>query len=41
MVLQKCFTDEFISSKVGNNLEKKKIYEKVVYAFYLLEKLQI
>ena len=39
MVLDKCFTDEFISSRAGNNIEKKKIYEKVVYAFYLLEKL--
>ena len=39
MVLEKCFTDEFISSKAGNNIKKKKIYEKVIYAFYLLEKL--
>ena len=39
MVLEKCFTDEFISSRAGNNIDKKKIYEKVVYAFYLLEKI--
>ena len=39
MVLEKCFTDEFISSIAGNNIDKKKIYEKVVYAFYLLEKI--
>lgn len=39
MILQSCFTDEFISSRVGNNIDKKRIYEKVVYAFYLLEKL--
>lgn len=39
MVLQKCFTDEFISSRAGNNIENKRIYEKVVYAFYLLEKI--
>ena len=39
MVLEKCFTDEFISSRVGNNIDKKRIYEKVVYAFYLLEKI--
>jgi hypothetical protein len=36
MVLEKCFTDEFISSRAGNNIDKKKIYEKVVYAFYSL-----
>ena len=39
MILKECFTDEFITSKVGNITEKKKIYEKVVHAFYLLEKL--
>lgn len=39
MVLEKCFTDEFITSKAGNNIDKKKVYEKVVYAFYLLEKI--
>lgn len=39
MVLEKCFTDEFITSKGGNNIDKKKVYEKVVYAFYLLEKI--
>ena len=39
MILEKCFTDEFIISRAGSNIEKKKIYEKVVYAFYLLEKL--
>ena len=39
MVLGKCFTDEFISSRAGNNIDKKRIYEKVVYAFYLLEKI--
>lgn len=39
MVLENCFTDEFISSRAGNNIDKKKVYEKVVYAFYLLEKL--
>ena len=39
MVLQKCFTNEFISSRAGNNIDNKRIYEKVVYAFYLLEKI--
>lgn len=39
MILKECFTDEFISSRAGINIEKKKIYEKVVHAFYLLEKL--
>lgn len=39
MILQKCFTDEFITSRAGKDIYKKKIYEKVVYAFYLLEKL--
>lgn len=39
MVLEKCFTDDFISSRAGNNIDKKRIYEKVVYAFYLLEKI--
>lgn len=39
MILEKCFTDKFIESKVGTNIWKKVIYEKVVYAFYLLEKL--
>ena len=38
MILQECFTDEFIISKVGNDINKKRIYEKVIYAFYLLEK---
>jgi len=38
MVLQECFTDDFITSKVGNDINKKRIYEKVIYAFYLLEK---
>ena len=39
MILKECFTDEFISSRAGTSIEKKKIYEKVVHAFYLLEKL--
>ena len=39
MVLEKCFTDEFISSRAGTNIDKKRIYEKVVHAFYLLEKI--
>lgn len=39
MILKECFGDDFIKSKAGNNIEKKKIYEKVVYAFCLLEKL--
>ena len=39
MILKECFTDEFIKSKAGENLYKKIIYEKVVHAFYLLEKL--
>ena len=39
MILKECFTDEFIRSKAGENLYKKIIYEKVVHAFYLLEKL--
>lgn len=39
MILEKCFTDEFISSRAGNNIDRKKVYEKVVYAFYLLEKI--
>lgn len=39
MILEKCFTDEFISSRAGNNIDRKKVYEKAVYAFYLLEKI--
>ena len=39
MILKECFTDEFIASHAGNNIDKKRIYEKVVHAFYLLEKL--
>lgn len=39
MILKKCFTDEFITSRAGNNIHKKIIYEKVVHAFYLLEKI--
>ena len=39
MILKECFGDDFIKNKAGNNIEKKKIYEKVVYAFCLLEKL--
>ncbi len=39
MILKECFNDDFIESKAGTNIEKKKIYEKVVHAFYLLEKL--
>ena len=38
MILKECFTDEFISSHTGNNIGKKRIYEKLVHAFYLLEK---
>ncbi len=39
MILQRCFEDEFISSRAGDNIDKKRVYEKVVYAFYLLEKI--
>lgn len=38
MILKECFTDEFITSHAGDNIDKKRIYEKVVQAFYLLEK---
>ena len=38
MILKECFSDTFISSKAGNDINKKRIYEKVVHAFYLLEK---
>ncbi len=41
MILDECFTDAFIVSKAGEDLEKKRIYEKVIYAFYLLEKLAV
>lgn len=39
MILKECFSNEFIESKAGVNIEVKKTYEKVVHAFYLLEKL--
>lgn len=39
MILKECFTDSFIESRAGTNIHKKRIYEKVVHAFYLLEKL--
>lgn len=38
MILKECFTDAFITSQAGDNIDKKRIYEKVVHAFYLLEK---
>ena len=38
MILKECFTDAFITSHAGDNIDKKRIYEKVVHAFYLLEK---
>lgn len=39
MILKECFADEYITSHAGNNIDKKRIYEKIVHAFYLLEKL--
>lgn len=39
MILKECFTNEFIESRAGTNIHRKKIYEKVVHAFYLLERL--
>lgn len=39
MILNECFSNEFIESRAGENIHKKRIYEKVVHAFYLLEKL--
>lgn len=39
MILKECFTNSFIESRAGTNIHKKRIYEKVVHAFYLLEKL--
>lgn len=39
MILKESFTNEFIESRAGTNIHRKKIYEKVVHAFYLLERL--
>lgn len=39
MIINKTFTNEFIESYAGDNVDKKRIFEKVVHAFYLLEKL--
>ena len=38
MILKECFTNQFITSRAGEDINKKRIYEKVVHAFYLLEK---
>lgn len=29
MVLEKCFTDEFISSRAGNNIDKKEYMKRL------------
>ena len=39
MIKRECFTDEFIEERAGNNIHRKRTYEKVVHAFYLLERL--
>lgn len=39
MVLKECFENKYIESIVGDNLERKKLLERVIHAFYLLEKL--
>ncbi|MCM1556345.1 MAG: nucleotidyl transferase AbiEii/AbiGii toxin family protein [Anaeroplasma bactoclasticum] len=39
MIKKECFTNEFIEEQAGTNIQRKITYEKVVYAFYLLERL--
>lgn len=39
MIKKECFKNEFIEERAGTNIHRKKIYEKVVHAFHLLEKL--
>lgn len=39
MIKIECFTNEFIEEKAGTNIHRKRTYEKVVHAFYLLERL--
>lgn len=33
MVLENCFTDEFISSRAGNNIDKRKYMKKLFMHF--------
>ncbi len=39
MIKKECFSNEFIEERAGTNIHRKRTYEKVVYAFYLLERL--
>lgn len=39
MIKKECFTNEFIEERAGTNIQRKRTYEKVVHAFYLLERL--
>ena len=39
MIKKQCFTNEFIEERAGTNIHRKRTYEKVVHAFYLLERL--
>lgn len=39
MIKKECFENEFIEERAGTNIHRKKTYEKVVHAFYLLERL--
>lgn len=39
MIKKECFTNNFIEEKAGTNIHRKRTYEKVVHAFYLLERL--
>ncbi len=39
MIKKECFTNEFIEERAGTNIHRKRTYEKVVHAFYLLERL--
>lgn len=39
MIKKECFENEFIEEKAGTNIHRKRTYEKVVHAFYLLERL--
>ena len=39
MILKECFFNEFIEERAGISIHRKRTYEKVVHAFYLLERL--
>ena len=38
MILKECFFNEFIEERAGISIHRKRTYEKVVHAFYLLER---